>query len=73
MNLWDLHDYSCKTTIATYEVLEAVTAVSSGTPFASFVASLDQKKSKKKESDSQGTYFITVGERGVVRIWKSEG
>ncbi|CAH8271321.1 unnamed protein product [Arabidopsis lyrata] len=73
VNLWDLHDYSCKTTIATYEVLEAVTAVSSGTPFASFVASLDQKKSKKKESDSQGTYFITVGERGVVRIWKSEG
>ncbi|CAH2072580.1 unnamed protein product [Thlaspi arvense] len=72
VNLWDLHDYSCKTTVATYEVLEAVTTVSSGTPFASFVASLDQK-SKKKKTASQDTHFITVGERGVVRIWKSEG
>lgn len=70
--MWDLHDYSCKTTVATYEVLEAVTKISSGTPFASFVASLDQK-SKKKISSSQATYFITVGERGIVRIWKSEG
>lgn len=70
--MWDLHDYSCKTTVATYEVLEAVTTVSTGTPFASFVASLDQK-SKKKKTASQETYFITVGERGVVRIWKSEG
>lgn len=70
--MWDLHDYSCKTTVATYEVLEAVTTISSGTLFASFVASLDQK-SKKKISSSQATYFITVGERGIVRIWKSEG
>ncbi|KAJ0232633.1 WD40-repeat protein [Hirschfeldia incana] len=72
VNVWDLHDYSCKTTVATYEVLEAVTTVSSGSPFASFVASLDQK-SKKKKTTSQETYFITLGERGVVRIWKSEG
>ncbi|CAF1782103.1 hypothetical protein HID58_088942 [Brassica napus] len=72
VNVWDLHDYSCKTTVATYEVLEAVTPVSSGTPFASFVASLD-KKSKKKKTPSQETHFITLGERGVVRIWKSEG
>lgn len=70
--MWDLHDYSCKTTVATYEVLEAVTTISSGTLFASFVASLDQK-SKKKISSSQATYFITVGEGGIVRIWKSEG
>ncbi|XP_010453841.1 PREDICTED: transducin beta-like protein 3 [Camelina sativa] len=72
VNVWDLHDYSCKTTVATFEVLEAVTTVSSGTPFASFVTSLDQK-SKKKDPSSQATYFITVGERGVVRLWKSEG
>ncbi|KAJ4912191.1 Transducin family protein / WD-40 repeat family protein [Raphanus sativus] len=72
VNVWDLQDYSCKTTVATYEVLEAVTTVSSGSPFASFVASLDQK-SKKKKTPSQETYFITLGERGVVRIWKSEG
>ncbi|KFK25898.1 hypothetical protein AALP_AA8G177000 [Arabis alpina] len=71
VNLWDLHDYSYKTTVATYEVLEAVTTVPTGTPFASFVASLD-KKSKKKTT-SQGTHFITFGERGVVRIWKAEG
>ncbi|XP_010492600.1 PREDICTED: transducin beta-like protein 3 [Camelina sativa] len=74
VNVWDLHDYSCKTTVATFEVLEAVTTVSSGTPFASFVTSLDQKSKKKDSSSSSlATYFITVGERGVVRLWKSEG
>ncbi|CAH8317225.1 unnamed protein product [Eruca vesicaria subsp. sativa] len=72
VNVWDLHCYSCKTTVATYEVLEAVTTVSSGSPFASFVASLDQK-SKKKKNSSEETHFITLGERGVVRFWKSEG
>ncbi|CAA7051573.1 unnamed protein product [Microthlaspi erraticum] len=74
VNVWDLHDYSCKTTVATYEVLEAVITVPSGTPFASFVASLDKKSKKKKKTASQdSTHFITFGERGLVRIWKSEG
>ncbi|CAN8256072.1 unnamed protein product [Cochlearia groenlandica] len=72
VNVWDLHDYTCKTTVATYEVLEAVTIVSSGTPFGSFVASLDQKN-KKKKATLEATYFVTVGERGIVRFWKSEG
>uniref|UniRef100_A0A1J3DCT9 Transducin beta-like protein 3 n=1 Tax=Noccaea caerulescens TaxID=107243 RepID=A0A1J3DCT9_NOCCA len=73
VNVWDLHDYSCKTTVATYEVLEAVITVRSGTPFASFVASLDKKNKKKKTASQDSTHFITFGERGVVRIWKSEG
>ncbi|XP_021899650.1 transducin beta-like protein 3 [Carica papaya] len=72
VNLWDLHDYVFKTTIPTYEIIEAVCVIQSATHFAS-VFGLYNQKSKKKRSGSQPTYFITVGERGIVRIWKSEG
>ncbi|XP_010558619.1 PREDICTED: transducin beta-like protein 3 [Tarenaya hassleriana] len=72
VNLWDLHNYSCRATVATNEVLEAVATIHPGTLFATFVSSLDLK-TKKKKNVSQGTHFITVGERGVVRIWNSEG
>ncbi|KAL5802889.1 hypothetical protein ACOSQ4_031194 [Xanthoceras sorbifolium] len=70
VNLWDLHDYSCKMTVPTYEVVEAVCIIRSGTLFASFLSSYNHQTEKKK-SGSQDIYFITVGERGVVRIWNS--
>lgn len=72
MNLWDLHDYSCKMTIPTFEVVEAVCIIHSGTLLSSFLNSY-KKSTKKKRSGSLETYFITVGERGVVRIWNSDG
>ncbi|KAF3432659.1 hypothetical protein FNV43_RR23761 [Rhamnella rubrinervis] len=68
--LWDLRDYSCKKTVMTYEILEAVCVINSGTLFASCLALHNSYGGKK--SGSLETYFVTVGERGVVRIWSSE-
>lgn len=68
--LWDLHDYSCKKTVMTYEILEAVCVIHSGTLFASCLSLSNQHEGKK--GGSQETYFVTVGERGVVRVWSSE-
>ncbi|PQM41217.1 transducin beta-like protein 3 [Prunus yedoensis var. nudiflora] len=69
--LWDLRDYSCMKTVTTYEVLEAVCAIHSGPLLSSCLSSCKQKSGKK--SGLPAICFITVGERGVVRIWNSEG
>ncbi|EOY10125.1 Transducin family protein / WD-40 repeat family protein [Theobroma cacao] len=72
VNLWDLHDYRCKSTVPTYEVLEAVCIINSGSCFALSMGAFRQQSGKRK-SGSTGDYFITAGERGIVRIWNSEG
>ncbi|XVF56548.1 hypothetical protein PTKIN_Ptkin06aG0129800 [Pterospermum kingtungense] len=72
VNVWDLHDYRCKSTVPTYEVLEAVCIIYSGSCFFSSLGAFHQQSGKKK-SKSTGIYFITAGERGIVRIWNSEG
>ncbi|XP_057970053.1 protein TORMOZ EMBRYO DEFECTIVE [Malania oleifera] len=72
VNLWDLHDYACKMTVPTYEVLEAVCVVRSGTSLASCLGSC-KSQSGKKRIGSPPISFVTVGERGIVRIWNSEG
>ncbi|RDX84550.1 Transducin beta-like protein 3, partial [Mucuna pruriens] len=70
VTLWDLHDYSNKKTIITNEAVEAVCVIGAGSPFAS---SLDSSwQNAKKRDGSQTLYFITVGERGIVRIWNSK-
>lgn len=71
MNIWDLHDYSCKTTVPTYEALEAVCTFDAASPFASCLSSYAQKNGKKISPSS--VQFLTVGERGIVRIWNSDG
>ncbi|KAL3653806.1 hypothetical protein CASFOL_003487 [Castilleja foliolosa] len=71
VNIWNLHDYRCTTTVPTYEALEAVCAIDSASPFASGLSSITQKNGKNTNSSSN--QFITVGERGIVRIWNSEG
>ncbi|WCJ27775.1 Transducin beta-like protein 3 [Euphorbia peplus] len=71
VNVWNLHDYVFKTTIPTYEVLESLCVIHSGTQFSSFLGSHNEL-TRKKESGSSAIYFVTVGERGVVRIWNSE-
>ncbi|KAI5567217.1 hypothetical protein POPTR_013G079600v4 [Populus trichocarpa] len=71
VNLWDLHDYVCKMTIPTYEVLEGLCVVKSGTELASFLGSCNQQSGKRRDRSSP-IYFVTVGERGIVRIWDSE-
>lgn len=71
VNIWDLHDYSCKITVPTYEALEAVCTFHSASPFALCLSSFIQKQGKKISSSS--IQFLTVGERGIVRIWNSDG
>ncbi|KAL3630813.1 hypothetical protein CASFOL_023797 [Castilleja foliolosa] len=71
VNIWNLHNYSCATTVPTYEALEAVCAIESASPFASCLSSIIQKNGKKINSSS--SQYITVGERGIVRIWNSDG
>ncbi|KAJ6383893.1 hypothetical protein OIU78_027236 [Salix suchowensis] len=71
VNLWDLHDYVCKMTVPTYEVLEGLCVVKSGTELASILGSCNQQSGKRKDRSSP-IYFVTVGERGTVRIWDSE-
>ncbi|GER33485.1 transducin family protein / WD-40 repeat family protein [Striga asiatica] len=71
VNIWNLHDYSCSTTVPTYEALEAVCTLYSASPFSSCLSSYAKEKGKKISSSS--IQFVTVGERGIVRIWNSEG
>ncbi|KAH9609357.1 hypothetical protein KSS87_015340 [Heliosperma pusillum] len=66
VNVWDLISYASMTTIPTHEVLAAVCVIHSGTPFYdSFF--LDKPGKSKSMED---VYFLTGGERGIVRIWK---
>ncbi|XP_068643036.1 protein TORMOZ EMBRYO DEFECTIVE [Aristolochia californica] len=73
VNLWDLRNYSFKMTVPTYEVLEAVCVIQTGTSFASYIGSYLFGKGKKKSDGSSPIYFLTVGERGIVRAWSSDG
>ncbi|CAD6262511.1 unnamed protein product [Miscanthus lutarioriparius] len=61
---WDIRKYSSKKTIPTYEMIEAVSFIGSG---SEFLACLGIEVANIKEKVSG--YFLTVGERGVVRIW----
>ncbi|XP_021737664.1 transducin beta-like protein 3 [Chenopodium quinoa] len=70
VNMWDLKSYGCKTTIPTYEVLEAVCVINSGTVFYD---SLSSQRPKKSKNIMPEVYFLTAGERGIVRIWNTEG
>lgn len=67
--LWDVHDYGLKSSVLVYEAVEAVCVIGSLSPFASCLASSIQQREKKRSGP--GIYFITVGERGIVRIWDS--
>ncbi|KAH9728068.1 WD REPEATS REGION domain-containing protein [Citrus sinensis] len=71
VNLWDLRDYSCKLTVPTYEMVEAVCAIPPGSAFDSFLSSYNQQTIKKK-CRSLEIHFITVGERGIVRMWNAD-
>ncbi|KAG8381676.1 hypothetical protein BUALT_Bualt06G0146300 [Buddleja alternifolia] len=71
VNIWNLHNYSCATTVPTYEALEAVCAFDSASPFISALSSFIEKQGKNISSSS--IQFMTVGERGIVRIWNSDG
>ncbi|PHT87692.1 hypothetical protein T459_09798 [Capsicum annuum] len=71
LNLWNLHDYGCMTTIPMFESLEAVCIIGPESPFAASLASSTYPQTKKR-SDVPSINFITVGERGLVRIWSAD-
>ncbi|XP_026401642.1 transducin beta-like protein 3 [Papaver somniferum] len=72
VNLWNLREGTLKKTVPTYEMVETVCVIHSGTHFYSSLGLNETSTAKKKES-SPPVIFLTVGERGVVRIWNSEG
>lgn len=53
-----------KKTIPTYEMIEAVSFIGSGSELLAYLGI--ELANMKGGSD---VYFLTVGERGVVRIW----
>ncbi|AQK45832.1 Transducin family protein / WD-40 repeat family protein [Zea mays] len=61
---WDIRKYSSKKTIPTYEMIEAVSFIGSG---SELLACLGIELANIKEKSAG--YFLTVGERGVVRVW----
>ncbi|WOG96997.1 hypothetical protein DCAR_0416336 [Daucus carota subsp. sativus] len=69
--LWDLHDYSFKSSVVVHESVEAICVIHSSSPFALCLASYVQVLEKQRKG--KGIQFITVGERGIVRIWDSNG
>ncbi|MCD7457072.1 hypothetical protein HAX54_034058 [Datura stramonium] len=71
VNLWNLHDYRCMTTIPMFESVEAVCIIGPESSFAASLASSTYPQTKKR-SDVPSINFITVGERGLVRIWSAD-
>lgn len=59
------------TTIPMFESLEALCIIGPESPFAASLSSLTYLQTKKR-SDVPSINFITVGERGLVRIWSAD-
>uniref|UniRef100_A0A453T5T9 Anaphase-promoting complex subunit 4 WD40 domain-containing protein n=1 Tax=Aegilops tauschii subsp. strangulata TaxID=200361 RepID=A0A453T5T9_AEGTS len=64
VNVWDLRKYASKKTIPAYEMIEGVSFIGPG---SGILACLGVEAAKLKEKTDG--YFLTVGERGIVRIW----
>ena len=56
-----------------YEPLEAVCVLPSGSRLVSVMKQSQTLSENQKKSGAAPVYFFTVGERGIVRIWYSEG
>ena len=67
VNVWDILKYSSKKTIPTYEMIEAVSFIGSGSELMACLGVEPANIHGKTDG-----YFLTVGERGVVRIWSLE-
>ncbi|KAJ8631977.1 hypothetical protein MRB53_025313 [Persea americana] len=71
--LWDLRNYSSMMAVPANEVIETVCVICSGTGLSACLSPLELQNVKKKRSGSPPICFLTIGERGIVRIWNSEG
>lgn len=68
VNLWNLRDHSCRLTVPTHEAIESVCVPNSQSRFVSYVS-----QRLRAQNGPTAIHFITVGERGVVRMWTSDG
>lgn len=73
VNVWDLHNYTFRSTVPTYEMVETVCVIRSGTCISACLGLCEVPIEKKTKNKLPTVYFLTVGERGIVRIWSSEG
>lgn len=73
VNIWDARNYSFKMTVPTYEMVEAICIIQSDSSLSTCLGSKKSQIGKSKSNGSPRVHFLTVGERGVVRIWSSEG
>lgn len=69
VNVWDLRDYSLHTTVPIYEAVETVLVVPDGCGLPGCAT----ESTTKKKSGQAPLKFLTVGERGIVQVWNSEG
>jgi U3 small nucleolar RNA-associated protein 13 len=67
VNVWDMRKYSSKKTIPTYEMIEAVSFIGPGSEFLACLGIESANINGKTDG-----HFLTVGERGVVRVWSLE-
>lgn len=63
VNVWDVRKYNSKKTIPAFEMIEDVSFIGPG---SNLLSCLGEPANIKRKTDG---YFLTVGERGVVRIW----
>lgn len=71
VNVWSLQDFSLQTTVPVYEPLEAICIVPDG---SQLMGICNKKKLEKAKRSGVGPVcFLTVGERGIIRIWLAEG
>ncbi|XP_072988874.1 protein TORMOZ EMBRYO DEFECTIVE [Typha latifolia] len=73
VNVWDARNYSFKITVPTYEMVETVCVVEPGSSLSACLGVNELSSVKRKANGSTRVYFLTVGERGLVRVWTSEG
>lgn len=69
VNVWNLRDYSLHTTVPIYEAVETVLVVSDGCDLPGCTT----ETTGQKKSGQAPLKFLTVGERGIIQIWNSEG
>ncbi|KAJ4811561.1 Transducin beta-like protein 3 [Rhynchospora pubera] len=76
VNVWDALKCTFKMTVLTYEMVETVCMIEPDHNIFACLGVEEKKKlkgKKKADSPSSQVYFLTVGERGIVRIWCSDG
>ncbi|CEG37568.1 transducin-like 3 [Plasmopara halstedii] len=65
VNFWDLRNQKLSKTVLVHEAIEGLVIVPSSFKCVSSI--------KSKFDDDKAIYFLTAGEKGVLRLWRSSG